>query len=58
MPATEVRWIAERLSCLPRRRCTSLEQVLRGPHNPDLVTGRGTLTEAERTDLIAYVKSL
>jgi cytochrome c peroxidase len=39
-------------------RSKSLEEVLSGPHEPDAVTGLGTLSDAERADLIAYLKSL
>jgi YVTN family beta-propeller protein len=39
-------------------RSKSLEDALSGPHEPDSVTGLGTLTDDERADLIAYLKSL
>jgi YVTN family beta-propeller protein len=39
-------------------RAKSLEKLLAGPHNPDLLNSRGPLTEAELADLIAYLKSL
>jgi YVTN family beta-propeller protein len=39
-------------------RSKTLEDALSGPHDPDVVTGLGTLSEAERADLIAYLKSL
>ena len=39
-------------------RSRTLEQVLTGPHAPDKVTSRGTLSEAELKDLIEYLKSL
>ncbi len=39
-------------------RARSLEEVLTGPHNPDQVTGQGSLSEDELEDLIAYLKSL
>jgi YVTN family beta-propeller protein len=39
-------------------RSKSLHDALRGPHNPDLVSGLGELTEAELEDLVAYVKTL
>ena len=50
--------IYDRILYLHDGRCGTLEQVLRGPTIPDIVTGRGPLTEAELQDLIAYVKSL
>ena len=39
-------------------RCTSLDELLTGPHNPQRVTGQGELTDPQREDLIAYLKSL
>jgi YVTN family beta-propeller protein len=39
-------------------RCTSLDELLTGPHNPQRVTGLGELTDRQREDLIAYLKSL
>jgi YVTN family beta-propeller protein len=39
-------------------RSRTLRDALNGPHNPDEVTGLGSLTEAETEDLIAYLKSL
>jgi YVTN family beta-propeller protein len=39
-------------------RAKTLEGLLTGPHNPDLLNGRGTLTKDELADLIAYLKSL
>jgi YVTN family beta-propeller protein len=39
-------------------RCTSLDELLTGPHNPQRVTGLGELTDQQREDLIAYLKSL
>jgi cytochrome c peroxidase len=39
-------------------RSKTLEEVLSGPHEPDVVTALGTLSGAERADLIAYLKSL
>jgi YVTN family beta-propeller protein len=39
-------------------RARSLDQVLTEAHNPATVTGKGELTDAERADLIAYLKSL
>jgi YVTN family beta-propeller protein len=39
-------------------RSKTLEEALSGPHEPDAVSGLGALSEAERADLIAYLKSL
>lgn len=39
-------------------RCTSLDDLLTGPHNPQRVTGLGELTERQRADLIAYLRAL
>jgi YVTN family beta-propeller protein len=39
-------------------RSKTLEEALRGPHEPDAVSGLGSLDETERADLIAYLKSL
>jgi cytochrome c peroxidase len=39
-------------------RAKSLESLLTGPHNPDLLNSRGSLTKDELADLIAYLKSL
>lgn len=39
-------------------RARSLDELLRGPHNPDRVTGNGELTDGQRADLIQYLKSL
>lgn len=39
-------------------RARSLEDVLTGDHPPEKVTGRGPLTDAERADLIEYLKTL
>jgi DNA-binding beta-propeller fold protein YncE len=39
-------------------RSKTLRDALAGPHNPDDVTGLGTLTDAELDDLTEYVKSL
>ncbi len=50
--------IYDRLRYLHDGRARSLEEVLRGPHNPAQVTGRGALTEAELQDLLAYLRSL
>jgi YVTN family beta-propeller protein len=39
-------------------RAKSLEDLLTGPHNPDQLNSRGSLTKDELDDLIAYLKSL
>jgi YVTN family beta-propeller protein len=39
-------------------RSKTLEDALSGPHEPDAVTALGTLSDDERADLIAYLKSL
>ncbi len=39
-------------------RSKTLKDALIGPHNPEDVTGLGTLTEPETDDLIAYLRSL
>lgn len=39
-------------------RARSLEEVLRGPHNPVRVTGLGELSESELRDLLAYLETL
>ena len=39
-------------------RARTLEEVLKGAHDPVKLSGRGELTDAERSDLIAYLKSL
>jgi cytochrome c peroxidase len=39
-------------------RAKSFDQLLKGPHNPDLLNGRGPLTDDELADLVAYLKSL
>lgn len=39
-------------------RAPSMEEALRGAHNPQRVTGEGELTAQEMRDLIAYLKSL
>jgi YVTN family beta-propeller protein len=50
--------VYDRVLYLHDGRARTLEEVLRGPHNPERVTGRGKLSEAELSDLLAYVKSL
>ena len=50
--------VYDRMSYLHDGRASTLEEVLRGPHNPNRVTGRGSLSEKEMNDLLAYLKSL
>ncbi len=47
-----------RVRLLHDGRCKSVDELLTGPHSPDKVTGQGELTEAERADLIEYLRSL
>lgn len=39
-------------------RAKSLEEVLTGDHNPDQVTGKGSLSAEELNDLMAFLKTL
>ncbi|HEX7375805.1 MAG TPA: cytochrome c peroxidase [Pirellulales bacterium] len=48
----------QRVRFLHDGRSKTLDQLLTGPHSPDKVTGRGDLTDAERADLIEYLKTL
>jgi YVTN family beta-propeller protein len=50
--------VYDRVLYLHDGRAQTLEEVLRGPHNPESVTGRGRLSDAELSDLIAFLKSL
>jgi DNA-binding beta-propeller fold protein YncE len=50
--------VYDRVLLLHDGRAKTLEEALRGDHNPDRVTGRGELTDAELSDLIEYLKSL
>lgn len=36
----------------------SLDELLRGPHSPEKVTGEGALSDQQRSDLIEYLKTL
>jgi YVTN family beta-propeller protein len=47
-----------RVRLLHDGRSKTLDDLLTGPHNPASVTGEGELTDAERADLIEYLKSL
>jgi YVTN family beta-propeller protein len=50
--------VYDRVFYLHDGRSRTLEELLKGPHDPARVTKRGSLTEAERNDLIEYLKSL
>jgi YVTN family beta-propeller protein len=50
--------IYDRILYLHDGRSTSLEEALKGAHNPARVTGRGELTDDEMQDLLTYVRSL
>lgn len=47
-----------RVRLLHDGRAKTLDALLTGPHNPDKVTGLGDLTDAERADLVEYLKTL
>jgi DNA-binding beta-propeller fold protein YncE len=53
-----LRGVYRKVQLLHDGRCTSLDELLRGPHNPQRVTGLGELTDQQREELIAYLKSL
>ena len=36
----------------------SLDELLRGPHSPEKVTGEEPLSDQQRSDLIEYLKTL
>ncbi|MCE9607569.1 MAG: beta-propeller fold lactonase family protein [Planctomycetia bacterium] len=50
--------VYQRVRLLHDGRAKSLEEVLTGDHDPEKVTGKGTLTPEERGDLIEYLKTL
>ena len=50
--------VYDRIRYLHDGRAGSLEEVLRGPHNPDMVTARGELTDDELRDLLEFLRSL
>jgi len=50
--------VHDRVLLLHDGRVRSLEALLTGPHAPEKVTGRGTLSKAQLQDLIEYLKSL
>jgi cytochrome c553 len=53
-----LRGVYDRVLYLHDGRAGSLEEVLRGPHDPARVTGRGRLSEAEMKDLLEYLRAL
>lgn len=53
-----LRGVQRRTLLMHDGRARSLEELLRGEHAPNKVTGKGSLSEAELTDLIAYLRSL
>lgn len=53
-----LRGVFDRILLLHDGQAKTLEEVLRGPHNPARVTGAGELTDAELKDLLAYLRSL
>ena len=53
-----LRGVYDRVLLLHDGRSRSLEDLLSGPHNPARVTGQGELTDEERGDLLAYLRSL
>jgi cytochrome c peroxidase len=50
--------VYDRVKLMHDGRSKSLEEALKGPHNPTKVTNKGELTEQELADLMEYVKSL
>jgi DNA-binding beta-propeller fold protein YncE len=50
--------VSRRVLFLHDGRAQSLHDLLTGPHNPSVVTGLGELSDEERDDLLAYLKSL
>lgn len=50
--------VYDRPNYLHDGRAKSLEELLKGAHNPDHVTGKGELSSTELADLIEYLKSL
>ena len=53
-----LRGVYDRTLYLHDGRARSLEEVLRGPHNPARVIGLGELSAEELRDLLAYLESL
>jgi YVTN family beta-propeller protein len=50
--------VHDRAMFLHDGRAKSLQELLTGPHEPDLLNSRGPLTKDELADLIAYLKTL
>ncbi len=50
--------VYDRIKYLHDGRASTLEEVLKGPHNPAKVVGNGELTEQERADLLAFLREL
>lgn len=50
--------VSARVKFLHDGRANSLEETIRGPHNPARVAGQGELADAELQDLLAYLRSL
>lgn len=53
-----LRGVYDRMFYLHDGQTRTLEEVLRGPHAPEKVTGNGKLTDEELKDLVEYLKSL
>lgn len=53
-----LRGVHRRVTLLHDGRSPGLEELLRGPHAPERVTGRGSLSARELADLLAYLRSL
>jgi hypothetical protein len=53
-----LRGVYDRAFYLHDGRARSLEEVLRGPHNPARIIGLGELSAEELQDLLAYLESL
>ena len=50
--------VFDRPQLLHDGRAKSLEEMLKGPHNPATFAGKDELTDKERADLVSYLKSL
>jgi DNA-binding beta-propeller fold protein YncE len=53
-----LRGVFDRIVYLHDGRAKSLEEVLKGSHNPAKVTGNGELSDQEMKDLLVYLRSL
>jgi len=53
-----LRNVYDRVRFLHDGRARSLEELLKGPHDPNKVVGNGALTPAELSDLLAYLKEI